>query len=255
MVRSFEGVTFSFTLLISNTTLCEPVFVDLSVHNGLSERISFDLGHNRKSNFEFSITEPDGAIVRPPRLSEDGLGRLGKISLEPDEKYTQRLLANEWYQFVEPGDYGIEIKLANLIVTQSGSMVEPEPSRPLALHIHPRHPKQLDQVCQNLSRIAIESSDVEVAAEAALALSYVCDPIAVPYLEKALREGRSAWQYAIPGLARIGNAEAMGILISTMKLQDPESGAALARFVLEELKAKVQEPSLKEKIERALRLD
>ena len=74
MVRNFEEITFSFTLSVSNITLYEPVFVDLSVHNGLSESISFDLGHNRKSNFEFSITEPDGAIVRPPRLSEEGLG-------------------------------------------------------------------------------------------------------------------------------------------------------------------------------------
>jgi hypothetical protein len=180
---------------------------------------------------------------------------LGNISLEPDEEYVQRLLANEWYQFVVPGDYEIEIRLTSPIVTQFGAMIEPVSSDPLILHVHPRNPEQLDQKCQNLYHIAIESSDIAVASEAAIALSYVCDPIAVPYLEMVLRKGRSAWQYAIPGLARVANARAIEILISVMRAQDTESGSALARFVLAELSNQVQEPSLREKIVRALRVD
>jgi hypothetical protein len=255
MVLSYKEIIFSFTLSVSDITLNEPVFVDFLVHNRLSEIISFDLGHNCKSNFEFTITEPKGSIIHAPKLSEEGLGRLGKISLKPNEKYTQRLVVNEWYQFIEPGDYKIEIKLANYIITQSGAIVEPEPPSPLSIHIYPRNPKQLSQICQNLSRMAIESSNVEEVTEASLSLSHVRDPIAVPYLERGLRKGRLSWQYAIPGLARIANAEAIEVLISIMKNQDPESGSALARFVLSEIKEKIPDSMLKEKIERALRFD
>lgn len=241
-----------FTLAVSNITFNEPVFVDFSVRNQHSESIHFDLGHNRKSHFEFTISEPNGSVVHAPRLSEEGLGLLGKVTLQPNEKYTQRLVINEWYQFPEPGDYTINVKLASPIVTQSGAMIEPEPSGSLSLHIAPRNLERLRQVCQNLYRRASRSSTVEKKTEATLALSHVRDPIAVSYLEKGLSNGRLSWQYAIPGLARIANAEAIDVLIAVMQKNDPESGSALARFVLSELKEKIQDAGLKDKIERAL---
>lgn len=252
MIRGKKDISISFTLSESSVTLNEPVFVDFSVHNRLQESIRLDLGHNRKSNFEFTITEPDGSIVSGRRPGEEGLGRLGDIPLKPDERYSQRLMVNEWYQFIELGDYKIEIKLTKPLITRSGALIEPEPSGFLPLRILPLDQKRLNQVCQNLLHIAIESPDIEEAAEAALALSYVNDPATVPYLAKGLKERGLIWQYAIPGLARIANAEAIEILVSTMKSKDPELGASLARFFLHELKEKIDNLELKEKIERAL---
>jgi hypothetical protein len=102
-------------------------------------------------------------------------------------------------------------------------------------------------------RIVVESSDVSEATETALALSHIRDPVTVPYLEKALIERRRVWPYAIPGLARIANAEAIEVLISIMKEQNPESGSSLARFVLYEVKEKIQDFGLKKRIGMALR--
>lgn len=252
MTRDKKEVIFSFTISQSNVTLHEPVFVNFSVHNKLLESIRLDLGHNRKSNFEFTITEPDGSIISGQHLGEEGFGRVGDISLEPSEEYSQRLLVNEWYQFIEPGNYNIEIRLTKPLIALSGALVEHGSSGTLSLRIHPRDPKRLSLVCQDLYRVAIESSNVEEATEAALALSYVSDPVAISYLEKGLKETILMWPYAIPGLARIANAEAIEILVSTMKSKDPELGASLARFILQDLRKRIDNLELKEKIERAL---
>lgn len=241
-----------FTLTDSSITLNEPVFVDFSVRNTHSETIHFDLGHNRTSRFVFTITEPGGVVVYAPKLSEEGLGLIGEVSLSPGEECTQRLVVNQWYPFPEPGDYVIGVKLASPIVSESGAVIEPEPSGSLSLHVDPRNPARLHQVSDSLYRRATESSDVEQRIEAAIALSYVRDPIAVSYLERGLSNGRLAWQYAIPGLARIANIEAIDALITLLQRNDPESGSALARFVLSALKEKVQDPILKETIEAAL---
>ena len=100
-------------------------------------------------------------------------------------------------------------------------------------------------------KIAIESSDVSEAIEAWIVLSYVQDPIAVPYLEKGLKERELVWLYAIPGLARIANKDAIEVLVFIMKGQNSEA-AALAKFVLYELKDEIQDRKLIERIERSL---
>lgn len=252
MIRGKKEISISFKLSESGVTLNEPVFVDFSVHNRFLESIRLDIGNNRKGNFEFTITEPGGYIVSGHRPKEEDFGRMGKVSLEPNEKYSQRLLVNEWYQFIEPGNYKIEIKLTKPLITMSGALIEPKPSGSLPLRILPRDQKRLNQVCQNFLHTAIESPDIEEAVEAALALSYVNDPITVPYLAKGLKERGLIWQYAIPGLARIANGEAIEILISIMKSHDPEMGASLARFLLQDLGERVDNLELKQKIELAL---
>ena len=137
---------------------------------------------------EFVITRPNGSIVRIPRLSKEDVSRIGKIVLGNRETYGQRLLLNQWYDFTTTGEYKIMGGLPNP-VNESGGAVEIKLSGTFSLQIQPRNPVRLNQVCQALLKIAIESSDVSEAIEAWIVLSYVQDPIAVPYLEKGLKKG------------------------------------------------------------------
>lgn len=247
-----EDVVISFATQASDVTLHEPIFADFSVHNGLDEAIQFDLGHNFKSSFQLTVTQPDGSVITVPRLSEEGFGLIGRVSLEPKGRYDQRLLLNEWYAFAEPGSYKIEGRLSAPIQTLSGREVNTSLLPSLSLRILPRNRERLRKVCQALLHTAVESADVSEATEAALALSHIRDPVAVPYLEEGLRRRRLLWPYAIPGLARIANAEAIEVLILTMEGRDPESGAALAGAVLYEVKEKIEDARLRAKIETAL---
>jgi hypothetical protein len=244
---------FAFSLVASEVTLHEPVFVDFSIHNGLQEDIAFDLGHDRKSNFEFTITKPDGSSFRAPRLSEEGLGRVGRMSLKPGESYRQKLLVNQWYQFDETGKYKLSVRLVVPGNTQSGMPLEFMTGDDLLLQVHARNPAKLEEVCRNLTQTALASTDIEDSNNAVMALSYINDPVAVGYLEEVLKTGKG-WQYAIPGLGRIANERAVEILISIMENRDPERGSSLARFVLEQLKGRIQERALREKITTSLKI-
>jgi PBS lyase HEAT-like repeat len=244
-------VTTLFTLPVSHVTLHEPIFVDFLIYNELAETIQFDLGHNRKSNFVFTIIQPDGAVITLPRLSTEGIGRIGRLSLEPRNRYVQRLLLNEWHHFISLGNYQIQAQLLNSIQTQSGIPIHPKPSDPLSLHIHCRDPERLQQICQTLAHVAIQSNVVLEATEAALALSYIQDPIAIPFLEQELKQGKFVQSYAIYGLGRIANAEAIALLLSTARHGEQEI-ASLARFVLYELKEKTQDSTLKDRIQAGL---
>jgi HEAT repeat protein len=72
----------------------------------------------------------------------------------------------------------------------------------------------------------IESGNYEEAQEFAQALSYVNDPIAVPYLVKSLTSNKMVEPILIKGLERIGNKEAVQVLIDTI-VDKPESEVAL----------------------------
>jgi hypothetical protein len=253
MTQVIGGVIFWFSLSTSKVSVHEPVFIDLLVHNQLQETIKFDLGHNRKSNFEITITGPDQSVSRSLRLREEGIGRIGKISLGPSEKYAQKLLVNEWFQFINPGEYRIEIGLETTVLTDSGKAVNPVNEGNLQyLKIGNRNAAELKKICQDLTKMITISSDIEEATNAAIALSYIQDPIAVPYLENIVRKKTTAWQYAIPGLGRIADESAIEVLISIMKIQDPEEGSAQAQFVLKEIKEQIENRALREKVTAAL---
>lgn len=246
-----DDVVTKFTLPTSHVTLHEPIFIDFLICNGLAEAIQFDLGHNRKSNFAFTITQSDGSLITVPRLPIEEIGRIGRLSLEPRNRYVQRLLLNEWHHFISLGTYQIQAQLLDSIQTQSGIPIHPQSSDPLSLHIHCRDPNRLQQICQTLAHVAIQSNVVLEATEAALALSYIQDSIAIPFLEKVLEQGKFVQSYVIYGLGRIANAEAIAILISTARHGEQEV-ASLARFVLYELKEKTQDSILKDRIQAEL---
>lgn len=221
-VASSQDVVVSFALRQSAVSLHEPVLIEFSIHDGLTEAIQFDLGHNRRSNFQFTITKPGGRRVQVPRLSEGGLGLVGRLSLEPGGEYTQKLLLDEWYQFSEPGNYKVEAKLVDRIETLAGMRVRTRLSEQIPLNIQPRNPNRLNEVCRSLARSVIESPTFEARAEAASTLSYVRDLVAVPYLGRVAREGGPLAGTAIKGLARVANVEGLERVMRDLNPSDPK---------------------------------
>jgi len=67
----------------------------------------------------------------------------------------------------------------------------------------------------------------EIAREAGRALSYVNDPVAVPYLRRVLKESFFGKELAIEGLVRIRNAEAVETLQSSLEIGDSELRAQI----------------------------
>jgi hypothetical protein len=248
------ATTVNVSLVAKNPrpTLHEPVVLVLKIENRTNQPVAFDLGLNRKANLQFTVTEPDGSVIRVPRLSSEGFGRIGRLTLDPGKSYEQELLLNEWYQLARPGSYRIRCALTAPVKVAGTAAGAPE-TNVVEVQAQPRSPEALAQASQRLLLVATTEPNAWVAAEAAAALSYVVDPAAVPYLKDLLEKGSpQVRQHAAYGLGRIANREAIDILASNLKTQDADLNAVV-RNVLTGLLAKVTDPGLKQAIERALK--
>jgi hypothetical protein len=214
-----QPVSISFSLAEKSVTLHEPVYVQFSLRNGSREELHVDLGPDRVGGFTFFITQPDGLTVQPQSSrGQGGLSASGEISVPAGQTYSQRLLVNEWYKFSGPGQYSIKPALSTINATVA---------QPMSLTVEPRNPSRLEDVCRKLADTAIHTLDYQSAYEAGLALSYIDDPIAIPYLGRVLHESKQVKGSAIPGLVRIGNPEAVKVLSQNLTTLDPDLKAQI----------------------------
>jgi hypothetical protein len=72
---------------------------------------------------------------------------------------------------------------------------------------------RLNESCASFAKQIEKASSYHEAADAALALSFVKDPIAVPYLKTALFAKQLVEPVTIDGLEKIGNKEAVQLLV------------------------------------------
>ena len=229
-------------------TASEPLYVALAVENRSSERVRFNLGLNRKQNIEFIITGP-GETVRSVSLPSGGtadgnFGLVGRVDLEPHDTYTQRLLFNEWYAFRQPGHYTVELQ-SNLI--ESAGFLSG--SARFEVDVRPRDEVVLWQVCSDLVTEALSST--ASGSEAATALAYINDPVAIPFLNLLLESGEGVEDIAVEGLGRIGTREAVDVLIAYAGISNTETRLSIAR-VLSRVEGESSDAALSSRIRLAL---
>jgi hypothetical protein len=211
-----EGVSVSYSLESSATTMHEPIIVRFEVYNGSKEPMTVDLGDDRTEAFAIQVKWPDGtAQKRPPAPLREGIRRMGNLSLAPGEHLRHELLLNEWASFNAAGKYELDVRLLTPIETVGGKFVS-EPYH-ASFRVLPRDEARLKATCERLVR-QIESTDnVSEARDAAAALAYVDDPIVVPYLARALRSGKYVEDRIIAALAKVGSEDAAEILLGVVK--------------------------------------
>lgn len=112
--------------------------------------------------------------------------------------------------------------LVTTVSTREGPPLKMEWSKQIPLRILPRSLERLRSVCEELTEAAVRPDSSETALAGALRLSFVVDPVAVPYLERVLKESYFGKELAVQGLGRIGNAEAVRVLRSAMADADAE---------------------------------
>jgi hypothetical protein len=214
-------------------TLQEPVIVNLTLHNLLREPITLDLGWNRKVGFAIMVKGPDGRIQRPT-ITPSGVGRSGRIEIDPSGDYSQPLILNDWLAFDQPGSYQIEIRLTAPIRTASGQVVKSPTADAFDVQIGPRDEDRLRQSYQRLADAFVNSAGVE-QYQAAHALRYLTDPVAVPILRAVLDANDAADPIVIEALRKTRTPEAVSLLQEVTKTGGKER-AALAKNALERLK-------------------
>ncbi|MCI0418152.1 MAG: hypothetical protein L0312_02845 [Acidobacteria bacterium] len=239
----------------------EPVLINYELKNDSGKPIKLDLGQDRKGSFLFVVTLPNGTRKELPRWSREGISRVGTVSISPNQVYADTLLLNEWMEFQAAGRYGIEVRLTKAIpFDPEATTLEPAPFY-TTLEILPRDARVLTRICEELARQIEQSPSVQDAMEAGLRLSHVRDPVAVPFLERALRSGKSVETFAVSGLESIGDQSAARVLIS--QLAEPDSAeadintrsgtrSALAKSALERIQERTADLETRKIIQEAL---
>ncbi len=256
-----SGVTVAYSVEPSVVTMHEPVIVRFDVFNESMQPITLQLGADRKENFSFVLRGPDGSEQkRPPWPRREGVFRIGRVNLGPGERLRHQLLLDEWASFAAVGEYELDVRLMAPIELFYGAQFLSEPHR-TRLKVVPRDESRLKAVCERFIA-QIESTDnVEEMQAAASALAVVDDPIAVPYLQRALRSGKFVEQQVIEGLARVGNEEAVQVLMAALRelpVWPPsermrgDNRARWARQALREIAANTSNERLRQEIQRAV---
>ena len=120
------------------------------------------------------------------------------------------------------------------------------------MHIFPvRSPARLNKICAELEKQAEIATTVDAAQFPALALSYVDDPIAVPYLARVLSAHALAYEKTVRGLERIGSDEAVEVLLSALN-ENYGDIAELATTSLGRMQARIANPRLRETVKNAV---
>jgi hypothetical protein len=188
-------------------SLGEPVFIDLQVVNPGSEPASVDLGGDGTTNLRVTITEPSGRS-ESVLLPSGGLKRSGKHILGAHTTYTQRLILSEWHEFRDVGGYGVDV----VLIPEFGSKTAAPPPAYLHVSIGPRDESKLRAVAKAFADRAIDGHDVADRDAAALALSYVADPVAIPEMARVLASGSDAGLLLTVAIARLGGPAALDAL-------------------------------------------
>ena len=268
--RPPNQVAVHFRLQEKAVSLHEPVVVLFEVHNGLSQPITVTVGALIRQYFDFSLTTPSGQVLRkdntpPPHMVTVGEG---KVSVAPGTDYKEPLVMNQWFPFATQGTYTLTSKLLSDIETEDGSFqAEGEIAQ---LRVNPRDLARLNKICAELAKQVETAPNATAAQEPARTLSYVEDPIAVPYLARVLPTNTRidvswlprvpkelstlntlTYEKAIAGLQRIGNDAAVEVLLSALNNNPNDIGDQASR-ALSQMEDRISNPRLKETVKQAV---
>jgi hypothetical protein len=253
--RSFadtsDQVIVHFRLQEKAVSLHEPVIVIFEVHNGMSQTINVTVGALIRQYFDFTLTTPSGQVLRkdntpPPTMVTVGNG---KVIVAPGEDYEEPLVMNQWFPFATEGTYTLTSKLTSEIESEDGNLQTG--SETTQLRVNPRDPARLSKLSTELAKQAEIATTVDAALEPTLALSYVEDPVAVPYLAQVLSAHALRYDKAIAGLQRIGTDAAVEVLLSAMN-DNYGDIMNLASSALSQMEDRIANPRLKETVKKAV---
>lgn len=211
-------VVVTYSLDSPNLSLSQPLVLVFNVENNSSEPIRLELGQDLKANYIFIMTWPSGTTVQLPQWSKEGISGIGTILVPAGNRFTTRFVLNEWTDFTDLGKYTLEVRLTTPIQSENGVTIQEVPPYRTSFEILPRDEMVLTKICEKLTETIEASQSVQVDMDAALILSYISDPIAIPYMKRALNSGSYVENQIMDGLARIGDWDAVLLLVSIIEV-------------------------------------
>jgi len=259
LAQAGSSLAVSYSLPKTDLTVREPVFLRVTVENYLDEPVTVDLGTASRGNFRARILRPDGRTETAPTPTLDEFGPTGRTPLAPHKPFSELLLLNRWFDFDLPGRYFLDMETTAPFVTGSGTRLAAPPGGSVIINVGPPDPERLGRTCAVLEGRVNASATSAAAIEAAETLSYVRDPVAVPYLARLLDNGKNVEWLAVYGLERVADISAVDALISQLNSRATETNSRatetrmLALAALRRIEETTSDPTIRQRIEGARR--
>ena len=216
-------VVAAISLEKSLITQHEPAMLELTFENQSEQEIVISLGYEDEK-MEIMVTDPEGHIFRKPQpIMRQGFRSLDAFYVGGGKTSVGYVALSEWFNFEKVGTYQIEANLSSRSSPKErfSYNIRSNPSS-LSLTVLPRDEKSLEAACADLLVRAQDLHSFTGALTAAKALSKVNDPVAVPFLAKAM--GRKGFEgLMIDALARLNTKEAVDALSAASRSNDPET--------------------------------
>jgi len=227
-----------FRMVADEYVLGEPMYVELLVHNGGEEVLELPVAEHGGGSFMFSATGADGKRV-PEHVRESvGIGmrtRTPVLKVLPNAEAKLRAVLGKRLQIRKPGNYSLwcgawiglaaEPDVANDGSPGRGFVAEAR----LALRVKPFEAAKVRSLAMDLVRL-LDSSDHNVAAQAAEALGCVHPTIALPLLARAVHHSDyTVRREAVMALARSDGEGSVAGLLAALSAEDSLIKSTAAR--------------------------
>ncbi len=216
-----------------------------------------DLGLNRKAGFELSVFR-DGALMRQiTNVTVSGFGASGTIHIEPNHQFVCTAILDEQYALDTAGDYSVDVRLVNPVLV-GDEIIPLDTSAKLRFTITPPDEGRLRKTCEALIAELSSAHDPWEAQQATNALSFVRDPIVIPYLEQAIAATSAplARQTAIRAFGRFSSPEAVRVLLERLEASKHDAFARMDLFAVKQtlsrLSSRVADVATRNRIQAAL---
>lgn len=232
-----SALRLRYELQSAKISIGSPLVITVTIDNPLPEEGRVDLGWNRVAAFAFTLVPHDGRTeVISPEM-RPGVAVPSVVIIPSKGRYESLIVLDRWRPLTAVGSYALRIDLSPSTIQSARPPLEVV-GKDSVVTVTPRDEVALRVLCEELVYLAIKRVPRQI--EAAVALSYVRDPVALPFLRQLLVSKTGLEGIVVDGLGRIGTAEAVDELERLAQSSAVEPGvAAAAKFQLARLKRKV----------------
>ena len=197
----------------SQLVLGEPLIVRSTIRNRSAECIDINLGWNRKGAVRLRLRNPNGNEIDVPALaSSGGVSRTRTVRIDAGSSYSQQYIIDEWISPEQIGPYTVTMTVIASVQGSRGPIVAAYPDNSFVVDVKPRDAATLQRRCGVLAIRATEESNASDRIDAAAALSYFKDPIAVSCIDTVLQKTTMFDSVLARGLMLIGTENARAVL-------------------------------------------
>jgi len=234
-----QDVGVSFSVVDPAVSLHEPVILEIAFDNQRSQPVVVNLGLGYKENVSVFVVTPDGKETARLTVPVSGFVAAGKATVDARGRYLARLILDEWYRFSTVGHYRVRIEILDAVRDMSGEPLEVASSGVVDVEVMPRDAHRLNAMGEQLAKAIETSESAAITMEAARTFRYLRDPIAVPYIVRALKKSRADDWMLLNALMEISGKEADQAL--AVAAAEPGERGEIARSVVLARRARVQE--------------